>query len=71
MSIGPWNTGAGGNASCEDMLRKSIIKRLTEHPIWKERGNCALSLPSGEDRFGQSPKMGQGTSPLRVLRAGP
>ena len=71
MSIESWNTGAGGIADCEDMPRKSIDIRLTDNPIQQERGNCALFLPSGEDGFGQSPKMGQGTSPLRVLRAVP
>lgn len=69
LSIGSWNTGVGGNADCEDIPRKSIDKRLPEHPIWQKRGNCALSLPSDEDGFGQSPKVGQGTSPLWVLRA--
>ncbi|RHO73697.1 hypothetical protein DW073_14930 [Ruminococcus sp. AF45-4BH] len=37
----------------------------------RKGGNCALFLPSGEDGFGQSPNLGQGTSPLRVLRAAP
>ncbi len=71
MSIEPWNTGAGGTAVCEDMPQKSIDIRLTEHPLSRKGGNCALFLPSGEDGFGQSPIMGQGTSPLRVLRAAP
>lgn len=71
MSIEPWNTGAGGNADCEDMPRKSIDIRLTDYPVQQKRGNCALFLPSGEDGFGQSPIMGQGTGPLQVLRAVP
>ena len=64
LSIEPWNTGAGGFADCEDMPRKSIDIRLTDNPIQQKRGNCTLFLPSGEDGFGQSPIMGQGTSPL-------
>ena len=71
MSIEPWNTGAGGIADCEDMPRKSIDIKFTDNPIQQKRGNRALFLPSGEDGFGQSPIMGQGTSPLRVLRAAP
>ena len=71
MSIEPWNTGTGGAAGCEDMPRKSIDIRLTDDPVWQKRGKCALFLPSGEDGFGQSPKTGQGTGPLRVLRAAP
>ena len=71
MSIEPWNTGAGGSADCEDMPRKSIDIRLTDNPSQQKRGNCTLFLPSGEDGFGQSPIMGQGTSPLQVLRAEP
>lgn len=71
MSIESWNTGAGGFADCEDMPRKSIDIKLTDNPIQQKRGNCTLFLPSGEDGFGQSPIMGQGTSPLQVLRAEP
>ena len=71
LSIGPWNTGTDGAAVCEDMPRKSIDIRLTDAPVRKKRGNCALFLPSGEDGFGQSPILGQGTGPLRVLRAAP
>lgn len=71
MSIGPWNTGAGGEADCEDMPRKPIDIRLTDDPVQQKRGNCTLFLPSGEDGFGQSPILGQGTGPLRVLRAAP
>ncbi len=71
MSIEPWNTGTGGGADCEDMPRKFIDIKLTDDPVQQKRGNCTLFLPSGEDRFGQSPIMGQGTCPLRVLRAAP
>ena len=71
MSIEPWNTGTGGAAGCEDMPRKSIDIRLTDHPLQQKRGKCTLFLHSGEDGFGQSPKLGQGTGPLRVLRAAP
>ena len=71
MSIEPWNTGADGCADREDMPRKSVDIRLTEHPVQQKRGYCALFLPSGEDGFGQSPKSGQGMRPLRVLRAAP
>lgn len=71
MSIEPWNTGADGFAGCEDMPRKPIDIKFSEHPVQQKRGNCALFLPSGEDGFGQSPNLGQGTSPLRVLRAAP
>ena len=71
MSIEPWNTGTGGAAGCEDMPRKSIDIRLTVHPLQQKRGSCTLFLPSGEDGFGQSPKLGQGIGPLRVLRAAP
>ena len=71
MSIEPWNTGTDGAAGCEDMPRKSIDRKLTDDPLRQKRGNCTLFLSSGEDGFGQSLKMGQGTSPLRVLRAEP
>ena len=71
LSIGPWNTGTDGGAVCEDMPRKSIDIRLTDDPVRQKRGNCALFLPSGEDGFGQSPELGQGAGPLRVLRAAP
>ena len=71
MSIEPWNTGADGRAGCEDMPRKSIDNSSRIILFQKKRGNCTLFLPSGEDGFGQSPKMGQGTGPLRVLRAEP
>ena len=71
LSIEPWNTGTGGAAGCEDMPRKSIDIRLTDHPLQQKRGSCTLFLPSGEDGLGQSPKMGQGTGSLWVLRATP
>ena len=71
MSIEPWNTTAGGKADCEDMPQKSIDIKLTDYPVCQKRGNCTLFLPSGEDGIGQRPKLGQGTSPLRVLRAAP
>lgn len=71
LSIEAWNTGADGYAGREDMPRKSIDIRLTEYPVQQKRGNSLLFLPSGEDGSGQSPEMGQGTSPLRVLRAEP
>ncbi len=38
MSIEPWNTGTGGAAGCEDMPRKSIDIRLTDHPLAAEKG---------------------------------
>ncbi|MFQ9799691.1 MAG: hypothetical protein ACLR23_20325 [Clostridia bacterium] len=38
MSIEPWNTGTGGTADCEDMPRKSVDIRLTEHPVQQKRG---------------------------------
>ncbi len=72
LSIEPWNTGTGGGAACEDMPRKSVDIRLTDASSFQQkRGNCTLFLPSGEDGFGQSPKLGQGAGPLRVLRAAP
>ena len=71
MSIEPWNTGTGGAAGCEDMPRKSIDIKLSEYPVQQKREHCALFLPSGEDGSGQSPIMGQGMDPLRVLRAAP
>ena len=71
MSIEPWNTGTDGAAVCEDMPRKSIDRKLTDDPLRQKRGICALFLPSGEDGSGQSPIMGQGMDPLRVLRAAP
>ena len=64
-------TGADGLAGCEDMPRKSIDIKFTDYPVQQKRGNCALFLPSGEDGFGQRPKMGQGTGSLWVLRATP
>lgn len=53
------------------MPRKSLDIRFTDQPVLQKRGQCALFLTSGEDRFGQSPIMGQGTSPLQVHRAAP
>ena len=60
----PWNTTTDGYADCEDMPRKSVDKKFPDDPVQQKRGNCTLFLPSGEDRFGQCPKMGQGTGPL-------
>ena len=71
LSIEPWNTGTDGFAGCEDMPRKSIDIKFPDYPVQQKRGNCTLFLPSGEDGFGQRPIMGQGTGPLRVLRAAP
>ena len=73
MSIEPWNTGAGGTAVCEDMPRKSIDIRLTEHPLQqlssRKGGKCALFMPSGEDGFGQSPILGQGAQNIQWMFA--
>ena len=55
----------------EDMPRKLLDIRFSDYPVKQKRGNCALFLPSGEDGFGQSPIMGQGTCPLWVHRAKP
>ena len=63
MSIEPWNTEAGGTADCEDMPRKSIDIRLTDHPLQQKRGKCTLFLHSGEDGFGQSPIWVKGLVP--------
>ena len=71
MSIEPWNTGTAGLTGCEDMPRKFIDIKFSDYPVQQKRGNCALFLPSGEDRSGQRPVMGQGAGPLRVLRAAP
>ena len=71
MSIEPWNTAAAGTTGCEDMPRKSVDRKPTDYPIQQKGGYCALSLPPGEDGSGQRPVMGQGTSPLWVLRATP
>ncbi|MDO4294997.1 MAG: hypothetical protein Q4D90_02425, partial [bacterium] len=38
MSIEPWNTAAGGNATCEDMPRKSVDKKLSDNPYTAEKG---------------------------------
>ena len=69
MSIGPWNTGTGGAAVCEDMPRKSIDIKLSEYPVQQKREHCALFLPSGEDGSGQSPELSQRTDSLRVRTA--
>ena len=69
MSIGPWNTGTGGAAVCEDMPRKSIDIKLSEYPVQQKREHCALFLPSGEDGSGQSPGLSQRTDSLRVRTA--
>ena len=44
----------------ESLLTKSSRIILSS----RKGGDCALFLPSGEDGCGQSPLMGQGTSPL-------
>ena len=41
LSIEPWNTVTDGNAGCEDMPRKSIDIRLTDHPVPAEKGATA------------------------------
>ena len=64
LSIEPWNTTTDGYADCEDMPRKSVDKKFPDDPVQQKRGNCTLFLLSGEDRFGQCPKLGQGISPL-------
>ena len=69
MSIGPWNTGTGGAAVCEDMPRKSIDIKLSEYPVQQKREHCALFLPSGEDGSGQSPGVSQRADSLRVCTA--
>ena len=69
MSIGPWNTGTGGAAACEDMPRKSIDIKLSEYPVQQKREHCTLFLPSGEDGSGQSPGLSQRTDSLRVRTA--
>ena len=63
LSIGPWNTGAGGCAGREDMPRKPVDIRPTDYPVRQKRGHCALFLPSGEDVFGRSPSRVKGLVP--------
>lgn len=62
-------------AACYNFLRPhkhAGYKVLnTDYPVQQKRGNWALFLPSGEDGFGQSLIMGQGTSPLQVHKAEP
>lgn len=53
------------------MPRKSLDIRFTDYPVLLKRDNGTLFLPSGEDGFGQSPRKGQGTGSLWVLRAKP
>ena len=38
LSIEPWNTTADGTAGCEDMPRKSIDIKLTDHRVPAEKG---------------------------------
>ena len=73
MSIGPWNTGTGGAAVCEDMPRKSIDIKLSEYPVQQKREHCALFLPSGEDGSGRARGVSQRADSLRVsqLYSGP
>ena len=68
MSSEPWNTVTG--KAGEDMPRKSLDIRFTDYPIYMERC-CAPFLPPARTGVGRAHKMGQGTSPLRVLRAEP
>ena len=67
MPIEPWNTGTDGADGCEDMPRKSVCIRLTDDPVRQKRGSCALFLPSGEDGFGQSPKLKSFSSPRELF----
>lgn len=46
------------------MPQKSIDIKLTEYPVEQKKDIHVLFLPSGEDGFGQSPKVGQGTGSL-------
>ena len=71
MSREPWNTGTGGGAVCEDMPRKSLDIRFTDHPLVKGKGQLRLSLLPARTGPGRAREKGQGTSPLRVLRAAP
>ena len=50
---------------------KNIDIKFSNDPVQQKRGNCALSLPSGEDGFEQRPLLCHGTGSLWVLRAKP
>ena len=65
MSIEPWNNGEGA-----PLCRESLLIYLHGISYFIRKGYHPFPA-SGEDGFGQSPIMGQGTGPLRVLRAEP
>ncbi len=68
MSRDPWNTGTG--EAGEDMPRKSLDIRLTDYPIpWS--ASVLADLPPARTGAGRARETGQGTCPLRVLRAAP
>ena len=66
LSRRPWNTGARGvvlralraGSRGEDMPRKLLDRRFTDHPIKKGKGHAPFPA-SGEDGCGQSPPHGQ------------
>src|SRR5699024_9602617 len=72
LSIEPWNTGAGGTAVCEDMPRKSIDIRLTEHPLQQKRGAIApFSCLSARTGSGRARCWVKGLVPCGFLRQRP
>ena len=38
LSIEPWNTATDGIAGCEDMPRKPVDIKLTDYPVFAEKG---------------------------------
>lgn len=58
LSIEPWNTGTGSAADCEDMPRKSIDIRLTEHPVQQKRGHLRPFPALRRGRVRAAPEIG-------------
>ncbi len=67
LSREPWNNGGRGPV----MPRKSLDIRPTDDHGPKERCCKRLSLPPARAGLGSAQETGQGTGPLRVLRAAP
>ena len=65
------NRGIPERRSREDMPRKSLDIRFTDNPLVKGKGHLRLSLLPARTGLGGAQNSGQGTSPLRVLRAAP
>ena len=59
------------SASHEDMPRKFLDIRFSDYPIYAQKGQLRPFPAFRRGWVRAKPVMGQGTGPLRVLRAAP